>query len=41
MNRDAGNKKSEFKRIAVFNKYTIVFLFVWFLLGVGASYAYY
>ena len=41
MSIDTVNKKSKFRGLVVFNKYTIAFLFVYFLAVVGVSYAYY
>jgi len=40
MKSDTVNKKFKFKRLSFFNKYIIMFLFIYFLLGVGVTYAY-
>ena len=41
MNIGNSNKKSIFRGISIFNKYTITFLFVYFIATIGITYAYY
>lgn len=41
MNGNTVNKKSSVKRWFGFNKFTVIFLFIYFLLGVGGTYAFY